>query len=222
MGGGWASTHLSKTAFWVLWPVFLVRNFSRLPRNPHLQSSEQAATMPLLQRDTHQTSIQVAQWDLVHNEFMLGVGVGSVCLCLSMQFLSFVKINSKSLAPWGVCSLPDNLVSGASGHPLALEPLPQSSVLLPVSQTVFSPHPVLGCSVVWWSVHKEAVLFQAPCLACLVVPTPHRRPHSWLSSPKSDLVESDLMMQAAYGLDSEGPVDSFKGLPAVAVSAAIL
>lgn len=155
MGGGWASTHLSKTAFWVLWPVFLVRNFSRLPRNPHLQSSEQAATMPLLQRDTHQTSIQVAQWDLVHNEFMLGVGVGSVCLCLSMQFLSFVKINSKSLAPWGVCSLPDNLVSGASGHPLALEPLPQSSVLLPVSQTVFSPHPVLGCSVVWWSVHWE-------------------------------------------------------------------
>lgn len=155
MGGGWASTHLSKTAFWVLWPVFLVRNFSRLPRNPHLQSSEQAATMPLLQRDTHQTSIQVAQWDLVHNEFMLGVGMGSVCLCLSMQFLSFVKINSKSLAPWGVCSLPDNLVSGASGHPLALEPLPQSSVLLPVSQTVFSPHPVLGCSVVWWSVHWE-------------------------------------------------------------------
>lgn len=155
MGGGWASTHLSKTAFWVLWPVFLVRNFSRLPRNPHLQSSEQAATMPLLQRDTHQTSIQVAQWDLVHNEFMLAVGVGSVCLCLSMQFLSFVKINSKSLAPWGVCSLPDNLVSGASGHPLALEPLPQSSVLLPVSQTVFSPHPVLGCSVVWWSVHWE-------------------------------------------------------------------
>lgn len=155
MGGGWASTHLSKTAFWVLWPVFLVRNFSRLPRNPHLQSSEQAATMPLLQRDTHQTSIQVAQWDLVHNEFMLGVGIGSVCLCLSMQFLSFVKINSKSLAPWGVCSLPDNLVSGASGHPLALEPLPQSSVLLPVSQTVFSPHPVLGCSVVWWSVHWE-------------------------------------------------------------------
>lgn len=155
MGGGWASTHLSKTAFWVLWPVFLVRNFSRLPRNPHLQSSEQAATMPLLQRDTHQTSIQVAQWDLVHNEFMLGVGVGSVCLCLSMQFLSFVKINSKSLAPWGVCSLPDNLVSGASGHPLALEPLPQSSVLLPVSQTVFSPHPVFGCSVVWWSVHWE-------------------------------------------------------------------
>lgn len=155
MGGGWASTHLSKTAFWVLWPVFLVRNFSRLPRNPHLQSSEQAATMPLLQRDTHQTSIQVAQWDLVHNEFMLGVGVGSVCLCLSMQFLSFVKINSKSLAPWGVCSLPDNLVSGASGHPLALEPLPQSSVLLLVSQTVFSPHPVLGCSVVWWSVHWE-------------------------------------------------------------------
>lgn len=155
MGGGWASTHLSKTAFWVLWPVFLVRNFSRLPRNPHLQSSEQAATMPLLQRDTHQTSIQVAQWDLVHNEFMPGVGMGSVCLCLSMQFLSFVKINSKSLAPWGVCSLPDNLVSGASGHPLALEPLPQSSVLLPVSQTVFSPHPVLGCSVVWWSVHWE-------------------------------------------------------------------
>lgn len=154
MGEGWASTHLSKTAFWVLWPIFLVRNFSRLPRNPHLQSSEQMATMPL-QRDTQQTSIQVAQWDLVHNEFMLGVGVGSVCLCLSMQFLIFVKINSRSLAPWGVCSLPDNLVSGASGHPLALESLPQSSVLLPVSQTAFLPHPVLGCSVIWWSVHWE-------------------------------------------------------------------
>lgn len=154
MGRGWANTHLSKTAFWVLWPVFLVRNFSRLPRNPHLQSSEQTATMPL-QRDTQQTSIQVAQWDLVHNEFMLGVGLGSVCLCLSMQFLIFLKINSKSLAPWGVCSLPDNLVSGTSGHPLALEPLPQSSILVPVFQTVFSLHPMLGCSVIWWSMHWE-------------------------------------------------------------------
>lgn len=42
--------------------------------------------MPLLQRDTHQTSIQVAQWDLVHNEFMLGVGVGQFVYAYQCNF----------------------------------------------------------------------------------------------------------------------------------------
>lgn len=62
---------------------------------------------------------------------MIYAGVGGwVCLCLSMQFLIFVKINSKSLAPWGY-SLPGNLMFlELQGHPSALEPLPQTPFLL--------------------------------------------------------------------------------------------
>lgn len=110
--------------------------------------------MPL-RRDTQQTSIQGAQWDLAHNEFMLGVGVGRVCLCLSMQFLIFVKIRSKSLAPWGVCSLPG--ASGASSGPGAL-----ATVRPPASPP---PHP---------SVHRAlSTVPKLPfCLPfCLIVPS---------------------------------------------------
>lgn len=77
--------------------------------------------------DIQQTSIQVLQWDMVHTEFMLGVGG---CLCLSMQFLIFVKINSKSLAPWEVWPPWPCFVSGASGASSGLESLPQTPFLL--------------------------------------------------------------------------------------------
>lgn len=145
-GGGWVSTRLSKTAS---------GSSGRLSR---------PAPMPLWRQ---QTSIQVAQWDVVHNEFMLGVGG---CLCLSMQFLIFVKINSKSLAPWGVWPPWQSYVSGASG-PSSFEPppppiiCPQSLVTVPklpsgLSLCLVAPslaEPTLGRRCCAWA----GALFQA-------------------------------------------------------------
>lgn len=72
------------------------------------------------------------------------------CLCLSMQFLIFVKINSKSLAPWGVWPPWQSYVSGASGPSSFEPPPPPSSVLRALSQF---PNSLLASACAWWLRH---------------------------------------------------------------------
>uniref|UniRef100_A0A2I3GYV3 Uncharacterized protein n=1 Tax=Nomascus leucogenys TaxID=61853 RepID=A0A2I3GYV3_NOMLE len=141
----------------VPWPGFLVRSFSRLPRNP--QSADSGA-------DTSRCSV-VPGASCV---FAVG-GVGGVGLCLSMQFLIFVNINSKSLVHWEMCNLPENLfcfwsASGVGLWPQSLchsapPPAPTPSVCLQ-SLIYRSPRCLLSslcacCFVIWLSIHWAEV-----------------------------------------------------------------
>lgn len=65
---------VEQNCLWVLCLVFLVRSFSCLPGNP--SADLRTAMPPRHCGDTRQTSIHVAQWDLVHNDLCWGRGVG--------------------------------------------------------------------------------------------------------------------------------------------------
>ena len=78
-----------------LWPCLPGKELRPPPGSPGLQSPERMHHHSTA-RAPPQTSIRVAQWDC----YIMGLSWGG-CLCLSMQCKIFVKINSKSLAPWG-------------------------------------------------------------------------------------------------------------------------
>ncbi|XP_016780253.1 uncharacterized protein LOC104001423 [Pan troglodytes] len=119
----------------VPWPGFLVRSFSRLRRNP--QSAGSGADTSG-RRDSAHKCCSCTVGPEASCVFCCGWG-GWVGLCLSMQFLIFVNINSKSLVHWEMCNLPENLfcfwsASGVASGPRAFAavppPAPTSSVCL--------------------------------------------------------------------------------------------
>lgn len=113
---------------------------------------------------------------------------GWVALCLSMQFLIFVNINSKSRVRWETCNLPENLfccwsASGVASGPRAFAtvppPAPTSSVCLQ-SLIYRSPRCLLYSLCAWLFCYlAESTLGGSPCArnGCSSKPLPLGGPH---------------------------------------------
>lgn len=177
--------------------IFLVRDFSCLPGDSQLQSTEQTCYCV-----TVETRSANARWS--HTEgtgCVMTLGrMGRACSCLSMQFQFLFKSAAKArhLGGWVCVASLAVLVSRASGMssgpgasptvPLSPPAPPHLSVhggLSTVPQTAFLPHPVLGrlgicSSLLWGKARGVGVLFQTPRPSCRVDPT-HRRSRHMVS-----------------------------------------
>nr|XP_024649312.1 LOW QUALITY PROTEIN: uncharacterized protein LOC112427137 [Macaca nemestrina] len=168
----------------VPWPGFVVRSFSHLLRNP--QSADSGADTPWRRDSAHRcSSCTVGPGASCVSHCGWGGWVG---LCLSMQFLIFVNINSKSRVRWETCNLPENLfccwsASGVASGPRAFAtvppPAPTSSVCLQ-SLIYRSPRCLLYSLCAWLFCYlAESTLGGSPCAWnwCSSKPLPLGGPH---------------------------------------------
>lgn len=175
--------------------IFLVWDFSCLPGDSQLQSTEQTCYCV-----TAETRSANAGWS--HTEgtgCVMTLGrMGRACSCLSMQFQFLFKSAAKAqhLGGWLCVASLAVLVSRASGMssgpgaspavPLSLPAPPHLSVhggLSTVPQTAFLPRPVLGrlgicSSLLWGKAQGVGVLFQTPRPSCRVDPIHRRSRHT--------------------------------------------